>query len=271
MSRAPLRNRSAGAVFLAYHSIAEDGPPFTSITPAAFERHLATLARLGYASGGSAELERLARGERMRERLAFLTFDDGYLDNGEIARPLLEAHGFRGTFFVLPPFVDDGAALSWPRVEDRVREHPAVMRSLTWATVEEMAGSGHEIGSHTLTHPTLTELGDEELRQELLDSRRRIEARTGRCDSLAYPFGLWSPRVAGAAADAGYSFAFTLPFGGQPDAGPLCIPRIAVDHRDDERRFRLKLRPAYRAFLLSRLKPAARRLLRRRPAHLSSG
>jgi peptidoglycan/xylan/chitin deacetylase (PgdA/CDA1 family) len=271
MTRRPLRNRSADVVFLAYHSVAEDGPPYTSVTPTAFERHIAVLTRLGYGSGGLADLERLGRGERTRERFAFLTFDDGYRDGGEIARPLLEAHGFRGLFFVLPPLVDDGAALSWPRVEGRLKDYPAVMRSLTWNTVEEMAASGHEIGSHTLTHPTLTELGEEALRQELLDSRRRIEERTGRCDALAYPFGLWSPRVAAAAADAGYSFAFTLPFGGQPEAGPLCIPRIAVDHRDDERRFRLKLRPAYRAFLLSRLKPAARRVLRRRPAHLSSG
>ena len=270
MTRSPLGTRGSAAVFLAYHSIAPDGPPYTSVTPAAFERHLATLVRLGYRSGSMADLERLARGERTAGRLAFLTFDDGYRDNGDIARPLLEAHGFRGLFFVMPPFVDGGATLSWPRVEDRVREHPEVMRSLTWDTVEDMAAAGHEFGSHTLTHRALPELDGEELRQELLDSRRRVASRTGRCTSLAYPFGLWTQHVLAAAADAGYSFAFTLPYGAQPSAGPLCIPRLAVDHRDDERGFRRKLSPAYRAFHLSRLKPVARRVLRRRPAHLGA-
>ena len=269
MTSPPLRNRSRAAVFLAYHSIASPGPPFTSVSPGAFERQLAILRRLGFASGVHDELQKLAHGKRDRRRLVFLTFDDGYVDNHHTARPLLAAYGFRGLFFILPPRVDDGGALRWPRVERRVRDHPEVMRSLTWPLVEEMVADGHEFGSHTLTHPSLLELDDERLRQELLDSRTRIKERLGACDSLAYPFGVWSPRVAAAAADAGYSFAFTLPYGGQTSAGRLSIPRVAVDHRDGAGSFVLKLTPAYRRFHLSRLRPMARAIVRRRPAHLT--
>jgi peptidoglycan/xylan/chitin deacetylase (PgdA/CDA1 family) len=268
-ARGPLCNRSRGAVFLCYHSIANSGPPFTSVTGEAFERQLGTLSRLGFRAGRHDDLARLARGERADRRLVFLTFDDGYVDNYTTARPLLEAHGFRALIFLLPPRVDQGNALDWPRVERRVAEYPAVMRSLTWPLVESMAEDGHEFGSHTLSHPMLTELSDEELRQELLDSRARIKERLGRCDSIAYPFGVWSRRIAAAAADAGYLYGFTLPDGSQLSADPLTIPRISIDHRDDERRFRRKLGAGYRALSLSPCRPIARRVLRRSLAHES--
>lgn len=263
----PLRNRGKHAVFLCYHSIADHGPPFVSVAGDAFERQLALLRRLGFESGSLDDLAALARGERPRARLAFLTFDDGYLDNHEVARPLLEAYGFRAILFVIPPLLDGGLPLAWPRVEARRRSHPEVMRSMTWAMAESMAEAGHDVGSHTLTHPRLPDLADAELERELRESRAQIEARLGRCSAIAYPFGVSSARVEVAAAAAGYSFGFTLPFGAQLEADAHAIPRISVDHRDDERRFRLKLTPAYRALALSRAKPAVRRLLRRAPAH----
>jgi peptidoglycan/xylan/chitin deacetylase (PgdA/CDA1 family) len=262
-----LCNRSRAAVFLCYHSVADHGPPFTSVREEAFEQHLRMLSRLGFRSGGRDDLERMARGQRLDGKLVFLTFDDGYVDNYATARPLLDAHGFSALLFILPPRVDRGDALDWPRVERRAAAYPDVMRSLTWPMVESMAEAGHEFGSHTLSHPMLTQLGDEELRQELLDSRARIKERLGRCDSIAYPFGVWDRRVAEAAAEAGYSSGFTLPYGSQTSADRLSIPRISVDHRDDEARFRRKLGPAYRALALTPCRPFARRVLRRTPAH----
>ncbi len=266
-ARGPLCNRSRAAVFLCYHSVADRGPAFTSVSEDAFERQLVTLKQMGFRSGRLDDLERLARGARVDERLVFLTFDDGYVDNHATARPLLDAHGFSALFFLLPPRVDHGAVLDWPRVERRVAEYPEVMRSLTWPMADAMAETGHEFGSHTLSHPMLTELGDEELRQELFDSRTQIRERLGRCDSIAYPFGVWDRRVAEAAAAAGYSYGFTLPDGSQMSADPLTIPRISVDHRDDESRFRRKLGAAYRALSLSPCRPVARRVLGRTLAH----
>jgi peptidoglycan/xylan/chitin deacetylase (PgdA/CDA1 family) len=262
-----LSNRSREAVFLCYHSVADSGPEFTSVTADAFERQLRTLGQLGFRSGRHEDLARIARGERVDGRVVFLTFDDGHVDNHAAARPLLEAYGFTGMIFLLPPRVDGGKPLNWPRVEERAARFPDVMRSLSWEQVDEMAAGGHEFGSHTLTHPFLTGLGDDDLRQELSDSRARIIERLGRCDSIAYPFGAWDRRVAAAAADAGYSYGFTLPDGSQMSADPLTIPRISVDHRDDDQRFRRKLGAAYRALSLSPCRPLARRVLRRSLAH----
>jgi peptidoglycan/xylan/chitin deacetylase (PgdA/CDA1 family) len=262
-----LSNRSSDVVFLCYHSVAVGGPPFLSIAPELFERQLAMLRRLGFRSGALADAASLAQGRKPTSKLAFLTFDDGYVDNYEIARPLLEAYGFQALIFVLPPFVDTGAPLLWPRVERHVRDHPEIMRSMTWTMVDEMRAAGHEFGSHTLSHPQLPHVDDDSLRRELLDSRSQLVERLGACDAVAYPFGEWTPRVAGAAASVGYVTGFSLPHDSQWGADRLTLPRISVDHRDDERRFRLKLTPAYRAFLLSPLKSLARKVLRRSAAH----
>jgi len=255
--RGPLRNRSASAAFLCYHSVHPDGPPYLSLPPETFERQLARLRRSGDKTATLGALEAIRRGERPSARQVLLTFDDGFLDNYTHAFPLMRAYGVSGLIFLLPPAVDTGGPLTWPEVAQRAGRHPDVFRSVTWPMVEEMAEAGIEFGSHALTHHRLTTLGDEALAQELLDSRRRIIDRLGRCDALAYPFGGWDQRVATAAAAAGYRWAFTMPSAAQRDATALSIPRIAIDHRDDERRFALKLSVAGRRALLS---PAKERL-----------
>jgi peptidoglycan/xylan/chitin deacetylase (PgdA/CDA1 family) len=255
-----LRNQSSAAVFLCYHSIADDGPPWSSVPVGRFDRQIAQLAQRGYTAGGQHDLAQLVAGHVPERPLAFLTFDDGFADNATVVTSLLAERGWRGLVFLLPPVVDAGGALDWPEVRARQAAFPRVMRSLDWGQVAAMRDAGMEFGSHTNTHPRLPALADDELRQELLDSRRRIAERVGRCDSLAYPFGAWDERVASAAADAGYRFAFTLPAGAQRTAGPLSIPRIAVDHRDDERRFALKLSAFGRRVLLSETRPQLRAL-----------
>jgi peptidoglycan/xylan/chitin deacetylase (PgdA/CDA1 family) len=263
-----LRNRSRRATFLCYHSVADDGPRFLTVAPELFERQLAELGRLGVRTGGLAELEEAAAGRGAPT--AFLTFDDGFLDNFETVLPLLREHGAHAFVFALPPLLDAGAPFAWPEVAADRERFGATMRSVTWDQLGEMAEAGFEVGSHTLTHPHLPALAPEPLRQELSDSRARVRERLGRCDTLAYPFGESSPAVEAAAAECGYRFAFTLPTAsGQRRAGPLSIPRINVDYRDAEPRLRRKLGPLGKELFLSPEVAAARRLLRRlrgRPA-----
>jgi peptidoglycan/xylan/chitin deacetylase (PgdA/CDA1 family) len=259
-----LRNRSGRASFLCYHSVAARGPRFLTLGAELFERQLDQLARRGLRSGGLPELEAVAEG-RLAAPTVFITFDDGFRDNHETALPLLREHGFGAFVFVLPPLVDDGAPLAWPEVAAEQRLFPDTMRSVTWSMLEEMKAGGFEVGSHTLEHRHLPDLGPEELRQELADSRARIKERLGTCDTLAYPFGEWSPTVAEAARDCGYRFAFSLPTGsGQWGAGPLTIPRINIDYRDGRRRFGAKLgRPGKDLFLapaVAGLRRSTRRL-----------
>jgi peptidoglycan/xylan/chitin deacetylase (PgdA/CDA1 family) len=259
-----LGNRSRHAAFFCYHSISRDGPPFLSLSPETFERQLATMRRRGLAGGGIDALLDLSEGRRPPRPQVFLTFDDGYLDNHEAAAPLLAAYGFPATVFVLPPYVDSAGAFDWPELVERQRAHPEIMRSMDWPMVEALAERGIEIGSHGLRHPHLPELDEDELREEMWSSREQIRARLGRCDVLAYPFGEWDERVAAAAADAGYSYAFSLPSGAQRHATPPSIPRINIDQRDGGPRFAVKLSALGRRAYLSAGAATVRRLRRER-------
>jgi peptidoglycan/xylan/chitin deacetylase (PgdA/CDA1 family) len=254
----PLRNRSRDAAFFCYHSIHAEGPRWLSVSPSLFERQLQYLRRAGWHAGSEADLIAATNGTSPTRPTVFLTFDDGFFDNFTSALPLLQEYRYAGIFFVLPSHLAEGAAFSWPEVAEDQRRFPGMMRSMTWAQVEAMAEAGMEFGSHGLSHLHLPTLGEEELRQELLDSRRAVEQRLGRCTMLAYPFGDWDGRVAAAAKAAGYAFAFTLPRSHQAAADALTIPRIAVDYRDDIRRFSLKVRPTTRRLYLSRGKELVR-------------
>jgi peptidoglycan/xylan/chitin deacetylase (PgdA/CDA1 family) len=252
----PMTNRTNRAVFLCYHSVHPDGPPYISVTPEALEEHLVALRRLGYRSGGEADLDAMREG-READALAFLTFDDGYLDNYERALPRLRDQDMKGIFFVLPDQIGR-ERLDWPEAREYAVDHPAVMRPMTWPMLEELVQDGHVIGSHTHGHQHLRELGDEELTQVLVDSRRVLVDRLGGCDLFAYPYGEWDLRVALAAAAAGYRYAFTLPPSSR-HVTPMSIPRLSVDHRDTGMRFVVKLRPTVRALAFSRAAADLRR------------
>lgn len=262
-----LRNRSRRAVFLSYHSVAPRGPKYLTVTTELFERQLDHFTRRGRVSGGLEELRALAEGRDAGANL-FLTFDDGYVDNCEAALPLLRERGFKAFVFILPPVVDEGGPLLWPEVAEEAAATPEMMRSVTWEMVEEMKEGGFEIGSHGLRHASLPTLSDEELREELWDSRQRIVERLGSCDTIAYPFGDWDARVAAAAAECGYKLAFTQPTRtGQRRATPLSIPRVNVDYRDEGRRLDFKLSAGGRRLLLSpQLTRARKRLAELRSA-----
>jgi peptidoglycan/xylan/chitin deacetylase (PgdA/CDA1 family) len=263
--RSALRGRSGAAVFLCYHSVTEDGPPFLSLTPRTFESQLRILAAAGYASGTRADLDLLASGGGAGKRRAFLTFDDGFADTVDAALPRMAAHGFTGLVFPLARHLDSGAPLAWPEVAGEAARRPGLMRSTDWDGIGKLVEAGWEVGSHGISHARMSTLSDEALAQELLDSRRLLEERLGRrCDLLAYPFGDWDERVARVAVSAGYAYAFSLPFGEQTKASRMSVPRVMVDDRDGSWRFRAKLTRPGRSALLSPLRPLLRKALRRR-------
>lgn len=117
-----------------------------------------------------------------------LTFDDGWACQYEHARPILAAHGMRGTFFVNSSLV--GAA-------DRV----------TWSELETMANEGHEIGGHSLEHPDLTSLEPEEARRQIGDDRAALLQRGFAPRSFAYPGGAYDSSVARIVRQCGYASA----------------------------------------------------------------
>jgi peptidoglycan/xylan/chitin deacetylase (PgdA/CDA1 family) len=72
-------------------------------------------------------------------------------------------------------------------------------RMLTWGQIRAMGGEGITFGSHTMTHPAVSQLTESQLESELGESKRVLENRLGSpAVHFAYPFG--KPADCGTAA-----------------------------------------------------------------------
>jgi peptidoglycan/xylan/chitin deacetylase (PgdA/CDA1 family) len=119
---------------------------------------------------------------------------------------------------------------------------------MTVEQVRALARAGHEVGSHSMTHPLLPQCSGADLRQELAGSRSLIASWLGAPPAgFCYPNGDVDDRVAGAARDAGYAYACTTAPGiNQPGSDPLRLRRVDVSAervadgsgRHDEHAFR---------------------------------
>jgi peptidoglycan/xylan/chitin deacetylase (PgdA/CDA1 family) len=113
-----------------------------------------------------------------------ITFDDGYLDNFEVAAPILRSLGLPATFFITSGFVGSRVVAPWD--VDLVRQ-PGWM---SWDNVRSLVSQGFEIGAHTATHIDMGRADGETMRAELELSRQRIKEELGISAQLfAYPFG----------------------------------------------------------------------------------
>jgi len=103
--------------------------------------------------------------------------------------------------------------------------------AMTWDQAREMAAAGIEIGSHTITHPILTQLDPVRLEYEVRQSRSRLEHVLDREVGLCcYPNGDYNARVRSAVERAGYRVAVTTE-GGLNDrrSDPLALRRIHTE------------------------------------------
>lgn len=134
-----------------------------SVTPEQFRQQMAYLKDNGYTTVDLYDLSRAIVSQiELPEKPIILTFDDGYLDNYENAYPILQEHGFAGTFFVVTEFIDKQRA-----------------GYMTWPMVEEMAQGGMRFESHSRTHPDLREMSRDRLIWEILGSQETLAAHLG--------------------------------------------------------------------------------------------
>jgi peptidoglycan/xylan/chitin deacetylase (PgdA/CDA1 family) len=106
---------------------------------------------------------------------------------------------------------------------------------LSWDEVKEMADSGIEFGSHTVTHPVLRNVSEAKLDEELTESKKMIEQQLGRdCLVLAYPVGgrqNFNESVQAAARRSGYQYAVSYDEGlaTLEESDRYAMPRIHVE------------------------------------------
>jgi peptidoglycan/xylan/chitin deacetylase (PgdA/CDA1 family) len=108
---------------------------------------------------------------------------------------------------------------------------------MSWSEVREMQAAGMEFGSHSMTHPVLARVEEEDrLRHEVAGSKAALEATLGVPISVfSYPVGGASairPNVVREVQRAGYRFAVSYIHGVNRPAGemdPYCMRRLHVD------------------------------------------
>jgi len=190
-------NQQAKIPILMYHSVSDSGdfaalpaacrPRGYRVKASDFREHLEILREGGWSTIPLAGLEaaREGRGD-LPVRPIILTFDDGYADNRRTVLPLLQSFGFQASFFLSV-------------------SHLGQPGMLTWAGAGSLLAAGMEIGSHGLGHGILSGRGEEELRQELEESRRVIGERLGiEAEYFALPRGYLPPSLPRLARAAGY-------------------------------------------------------------------
>ena len=106
-----------------------------------------------------------------------------------------------------------------------------------------LAGDTFTLGAHSVSHPSLPSLSEDDQRREMQQSRRAVEELTGAAvRRFAYPFGDFDARSERIARDVGFEFALSTEPGAARRARDLFrLPRYAVGDWNGER-FEAELR-----------------------------
>jgi peptidoglycan/xylan/chitin deacetylase (PgdA/CDA1 family) len=156
-------------------------------------------------------------------RKVILTFDDGYVN---VLRHGLEsmAQARLSSIQFLPANLL-GKCNEWDVSAGEVPE-----QIMDMAQVREWISAGHEIGSHTLTHPYLTRLTAEKAREEISASKKKLEDLFGKpIEHFCYPYGDWNDAVRDLAQEAGYKTACTTVTGiNRPEDSPFTLKRFTA-------------------------------------------
>jgi len=111
---------------------------------------------------------------------------------------------------------------------------------MTWDQVRELARRGHVIGSHTMTHPNMAYVNDDEAAFELAESKRKLDEELGApVVHFAYPgpalLPIWSDQTLATSKQVGYRTAVTTTSGlVRRHDNPLCLRRLGARCENEE-------------------------------------
>lgn len=113
-------------------------------------------------------------------------------------------------------------------------ELPKISRPLNWDELDEMSRDGLiTLGAHTVTHPMMAKLTDDELNWEVQKSREQLSTLPGYRDVFAYPYGdpdVVNDRTITAVRNAGFTAAFiNTPGTIGASTDRWALPRVGID------------------------------------------
>ncbi len=187
-----------------------------------FEMQMAFLHFLGYRVISIQDYEAIKTGKRKaRGREVLITFDDGHYTFQTIALPILRKYDFPPAVFLISESVKRG-----------------VNDSMSSKTVKELLKAGDFVtfGAHSKTHPTLPNMTDDQIRDELAGSKKDLEEILGvPVRYLAYPNGDVDERVLKIAEESGYQLAFTTTYKKlrHLPEGPFSLTRVRISRTSE--------------------------------------
>jgi peptidoglycan/xylan/chitin deacetylase (PgdA/CDA1 family) len=212
----PLPTRQRVVPILIYHRVdyvQALTPALTkalTVRPADFRHQMKWLKRHGYHTITQRSLfNALMCGDHLRRKPIVVTFDDGY----RYASPVIEHLGMHATSYLITERISG---------DDR--------SFLSWRLVRRFEKRGVEIGSHTVSHASLTALSDAGALAELVRSRKKLERKLDhRVPWLAYPYGDYDARIERLSKKAGYKLAVTTDWGSLQSAQrPFALKRLRI-------------------------------------------
>lgn len=191
--------RLARVPIVMYHDVLTEPEVFFDLTPEQLEAQLQEIIAQNLTPVSLDQVvQHLRMGTPLPEKPILLTFDDGYAGHFEHVYPLLKKYRMPGVFSIFPGKLDG-------KVAGR--------STVTWEQLKEMAADPLiTIASHSVSHPpNLTQVPDEQLQHEVIDSKARLEAQLGMTIKyFTYPAGHYDKRVEAAVVKAGYLAALTM-------------------------------------------------------------
>lgn len=128
-----------------------------------------------------------------------ITFDDGFENFYTNVHPIFKRYNMKATIFPIVNCIDS-QFYHWDIYPPQ--------KHLTQKQIRSISDAGHEIGSHTMTHPDLVLLSDKYVHKELSDSKKTLEDIIEKpVKSISFPFGSWNMRVWNQARKCGYEAA----------------------------------------------------------------
>ena len=196
---------------LTYHCVDDNifGVPALFVAPSDFDAQMQLIQDEGYTPITFGEMESPDVLNRVSKPL-IITFDDGYEDNFVFAYPTLKKHGFKATIFLVTSAIGKNHCLSVDEIHQ--------MQDLV------------DFQDHTVTHPHLGGMDPVKVEWELAESKKAIEALTGKpVFVVAYPYGSYDKNVVDIAAKH-FTYGVTTDFGIFHDkpGSNLEIHRISV-------------------------------------------
>ncbi len=210
-----------------YHSISNDGRGL-SVTLEEFKHQIEFLLTHQVPLRVS-ELEQYLSGTKRLTRDAFvLTFDDGYRSILSVKEYLSQRNIYPAAFVLSDSVHANYAELDMPEGE-----------LLTLSEIKELIEVGWDIGSHSKTHVSFSELTCAEATSEVHESKADLERELHiPIDYFAYPKGAYTPEILRVTKHSAYKFAFSMDDGYiNAKAEHYALPRVGVDATHTMRQF----------------------------------